>query len=111
MGAIHPLQPESRLTDGADDFPDEPVPIPIDGTLDLHLFKPSEVKALLREYLPACREKGILNVQIIHGKGTGALRRSVHALLARLPEVDAFGTPDETQGGWGATWVRLRPAT
>jgi DNA-nicking Smr family endonuclease len=42
----------------------EPVELPIDGILDLHTFRPQEVKDLLPEYLMACREKGILEVRI-----------------------------------------------
>ena len=60
------------------------------------------------DYLAECRERGILEVRIIHGKGTGALRRTVHAILSRLPEVDSFGLAMEDAGGWGATLVRLR---
>lgn len=89
--------------------PDEPVELPINGELDLHLFHPREVKELVGEYLRACQEKGILEVRLVHGKGTGALRRTVHTLLGRLPEVVDWRTPDESQGGWGATLVRLRP--
>lgn len=89
--------------------PEAPVEIPIDGNLDLHFFQPREVKELVTEYLWACRQKGLLDVRIIHGKGTGALRRSVHALLPRLPEVESFRPASEADGGWGATWVRLRP--
>lgn len=89
-------------------FP-EPVELPIDGVLDLHLFRPRDVKPLVTEYLQACREKGVLEVLIIHGKGIGALRRTVHALLPKLPDVEQFGTPEEARGGWGATWVRLKP--
>jgi len=94
---------------GEEDWdPEKPVEIPIDGNLDLHLFRPSEVKDLVTEYLAACREKGILDVRIIHGKGTGALRRTVHTLLERMPEVQGYRTADEASGGWGATWVRLK---
>ncbi len=83
--------------------------VPIDGTLDLHLFHPRDVKPLVTEYLWACRQKGLLDVRIIHGKGTGALRRTVQTLLPQLPEVESFRTATEADGGWGATWVRLRP--
>jgi dsDNA-specific endonuclease/ATPase MutS2 len=61
------------------------------------------------DYLAECRQRGILAVRIIHGKGTGALRRSVHAILSRLPEVASFGLAMEDAGGWGATLVTLRP--
>lgn len=90
---------------------DEPDPfeIPIDGALDLHTFHPREVKELVPEYLAACREKGILEVRIIHGKGTGALRRTVHAVLDRLPEVISFELAGGDRGSWGATLVTLAP--
>ena len=86
------------------------VEIPIDGTLDLHTFHPRDVAPLLADYFDACRARGILEVRVVHGKGTGALRRTVHALLGRLPEVVSFRPADETAGGWGATLVVLRPA-
>ena len=86
----------------------EYVELPMDGTLDLHTFQPGEVKDLVPEYLAACRERGILRARIIHGKGTGALKRTVHAILSRLPEVSSFHTAEEGAGGWGATIVELR---
>jgi DNA-nicking Smr family endonuclease len=86
------------------------VEIPIDGELDLHTFRPAELRDLVPEYLDACRGKGILHVRIVHGKGTGSLRRSVHAILSRLPHVASYRLAGETEGGWGATWVELRPA-
>ncbi|HEX8960554.1 MAG TPA: Smr/MutS family protein [Geobacteraceae bacterium] len=87
---------------------EEVVQIPIDGVLDLHAFRPREVKALVPAYLVACRDKGIYEVRIIHGKGKGELRRTVHAILARLDLVASFGLAGEDGGGWGATLVRLR---
>jgi len=86
----------------------EPHELPIDGTLDLHTFHPRDVKSLVPEYLRACQEKGILDVRIIHGKGTGTLRRTVHATLERLPEVASFKLAGD-RGSWGATLVRLHP--
>ena len=85
----------------------EPAEWPIDGTLDLHLFKPSEVGELVPGYLDECRKRGILQVRIIHGKGTGQLRESVHAILKRLPDVVTFGLASAETGGWGATVVEL----
>ena len=82
--------------------------IPIDGTLDLHTFKPSEAKDLVREYLSVCLEKGILRVRIVHGKGTGALARTVHSVLAKIPEVESFALAGPDEGAWGATIVRLK---
>ena len=87
----------------------EPIELPIDGILDLHTFHPREVKDLIPDYLAACRGKGVLEVRIVHGKGTGALRETVHALLRRRPEVASFHLADGEGGGWGATLVVLRP--
>jgi DNA-nicking Smr family endonuclease len=87
----------------------EPLELPIDGVLDLHTFQPKEVKDLLPEYIAACRGKGILQIRVIHGKGTGALRETVHSILDRLPEVISYRLAGEGAGGWGATLVELRP--
>lgn len=88
---------------------DEPVPLPIDGVLDLHTFKPGEIKDLVPDYLAACRERGILRVRIIHGKGIGQLRQTVHSILAKHPAVISYTLAGEQFGGWGATIVSLRP--
>ena len=90
-------------------FEEQPVELPIDGTLDLHTFRPREAAALVADYLSECRRRGILDARIIHGKGTGALRRTVHAALDRLPFVEHYALAGAGGGGWGATLVRLRP--
>jgi DNA-nicking Smr family endonuclease len=87
---------------------DGPVPLPLDGTLDLHAFPPSEVGALVPEWLDASHAAGLRSLRIVHGKGTGALRRSVEAILARHPLVASFRAAQEDGGGWGATLVELR---
>ena len=93
------------------DDPEDAQSLPIDGTLDLHTFAPREVGDLIRDYLHECRARGILEVRVIHGKGTGSLRRSVWATLRRLPEVVDFRLADASGGSWGATLVRLSPLT
>ena len=101
--------------DGSDKSPANPSPaesrpveIPIDGTLDLHYFQPRDVDDLVPSYLSECRDRGILQVRIIHGKGMGALRERVHSILRRLSIVESFALAGESAGGWGATIVKLK---
>jgi dsDNA-specific endonuclease/ATPase MutS2 len=87
----------------------EPVEYPIDGTLDLHLFRPAEIRYLVPDYLDECVVRKIYTVRIIHGKGTGTLRRLVHSILEKHPRVNSFRLCTESGGGWGATEVNLSP--
>ena len=80
---------------------------PIDGTLDLHIFPPKQVKSLVPDYLEECRARGILQVRIVHGKGTGAMRETVHVILDRLPYVLGYRLGGSGEGEWGATLVTL----
>ena len=77
--------------------------------LDLHTFQPRECASVVDEYLRAARAEGFRHVRIIHGKGTGTLRRIVHAVLERHEAVASFRLGDASGGGWGATLVRLKP--
>jgi len=89
---------------------EESIQQPIDGVLDLHTFRPNEVKELVLDYLEECRSRGVLDVRIIHGRGIGNLRRTVHAILSRHPEVVSYAPASERFGGLGATIVHLRSA-
>lgn len=85
---------------------DDPVvKLPIDGTLDLHTFSPRDVGTLVPDWLDECRAHGLREVRIVHGKGTGALRRTVHALLERHEHVLEYRLAGPN---WGATIVLLR---
>lgn len=90
------------------DEPDEVVQLEITDELDLHTFRPQEVGELVADYLDECVARGFPRVRIIHGKGTGALRRTVHAALDRHDAVDRYQLGDESSGQWGATLVWLR---
>ena len=85
----------------------DPIALPITDVLDLHTFRPADVKDLVPTYLEECRKRGILRVRIIHGKGIGALRETVHAVLGRMPAVARFDLAPAEMGGWGATVVEL----
>jgi len=87
---------------------DTPVRLPITDELDLHTFRPADLGELIPAYLAECAAKGLSEVRIIHGKGTGTLRTTVHALLRRSPLVKSFRLGDERTGSWGATLVALK---
>lgn len=77
--------------------------------LDLHTFLPRDCADVVEEYVRAAHEAGLTTVRIIHGKGTGTLRRIVHGVLARHPAVRAYRLADARGGSWGATLVELAP--
>jgi DNA-nicking Smr family endonuclease len=87
---------------------DEPFEVPIEDFIDLHPFRPREVKEVAEEYLIAAREKGFRQVRLIHGRGIGVQREILRSLLERLDFVEHFHDADATGGGWGATVVLLR---
>ena len=87
---------------------EELVEIVIDGVLDLHPFSPKDLKYLIPDYIDECLKLGILDLKIIHGKGIGNIRRSVHALLDKNSNVLHYKLGDENSGSWGATKIQLK---
>lgn len=59
-------------------------------------------------FLSDAWSSGMSMVEIIHGKGTGALRKRVHSYLKDLPFVDSFALGEWNEGGSGMTKVRFR---
>jgi dsDNA-specific endonuclease/ATPase MutS2 len=82
--------------------------VPIEGSLDLHHFRPSEILEVVDAYLDAALEKGITEVRLIHGRGKGIQRKGVRKLLAGDPRVLRFEEAPPGRGGWGATLAWLR---
>jgi DNA-nicking Smr family endonuclease len=88
--------------------PGAPVEVPITGELDLHSFAPRDVEGVVADYLDACRERGLPEVRLVHGRGRGVQRAVVRRLLAARADVESFRDAPPGSGGWGATLVRLR---
>lgn len=89
----------------ADSDRDEPFELPITDTLDLHTFRPADVKVIVEEYLFQCVQRGFRHVRIIHGKGTGVQKQIVRSVLEKSEYVESF----EEGPDWGSTAVTLHP--
>jgi len=61
----------------------------------------------VEEYLETAFEAGVPHVRVVHGKGTGTLRRVVRERLAHSPIVASFETAEPSAGGEGVTVVHL----
>ncbi len=68
-----------------------------------------EALALLDKYLDDACLAGLAEVRVVHGFGTGRLRKAVREYLAGHPEVHGFRDGGRGEGGGGATVVRLVP--
>lgn len=101
-----PKQPEVGDDAGPPEEDEVVTPVLTD-ELDLHTFLPKECADVVEEYLHAAHEAGMTVVRIIHGKGTGTLRRIVHGVLDRHPAVARYALADAASGSWGATLVEL----
>ncbi len=60
------------------------------------------------KFLDAASVGGLGQLRIVHGHGTGALRRAIAELLKDHPHVARFAAAPQDQGGSGATVVELR---
>jgi len=77
--------------------------------LDLRGMTVEEALHTLEHYLDRVLLAGYSQVRVIHGLGTGALRRAVRERLRELPYVHSFRSGGEGEGGEGATVVELGP--
>jgi len=86
----------------------EPVELPITDVFDLHSVPAKDVQGVVEEYLAEAHRLGYKALRIIHGRGIGAQREMVRAILARTSFVECYGDAPAGAGGWGATLVTLR---
>ena len=98
---------ESEAPDPYNPFP-EIVVIEFQDVIDLHAIPPSQIRAVVEEYLEEARRRNTRGVRIIHGKGIGVQREMVRSILARTPYVVDFRDAPAEAGGWGATVVTFR---
>lgn len=87
-------------------MPSDDSHLPIDGVLDLHVFRPDEIKALVEEYVRVAHEKGLREIRLIHGRGRGVQRGIVQNVLEHHTLVQEFW--DDPSSHLGATIVVLR---
>jgi DNA mismatch repair protein MutS2 len=97
-GATTPRR-DARIT-----LPDKAAP-----HAELHLIgrTTDEARDLVEQYLDDAFLAGLGLVRLVHGKGTGALRKAVRDLLAGHPLVDSFRDGEPSEGGSGATVAAL----
>ena len=75
--------------------------------LDLRGARAEEALTVLDRYLNDAAVAGIDRLRVVHGKGTGALRTAVREMLAAHPLVREHAPASQSEGGDGATIVRL----
>jgi DNA mismatch repair protein MutS2 len=80
----------------------------VDRELRLRRLTVEEALWKLDQYLYDAFMAELVSVRIIHGKGTGKLRQSVHKSLARHPLVKSYRLGDYGEGDYGVTIVELR---
>jgi DNA mismatch repair protein MutS2 len=118
LGALKTRQPIGsleRLGRARDEQTPRPIVMPaasgpVNLELDLRGYRAAEIEAMLDEYLEHAYRAGMPFVRIIHGKGTGALRKVVKDVLSAHPAVASHEIAPANQGGDGATVALLRGA-
>lgn len=85
---------------------EKPGQIPTD--IDLRGMNGDEAIPLVDKFLDTAMLAGLHRVDIIHGKGTGALRKKVTEFLSNHPRVKSFRLGEWNEGGTGATVVELK---
>lgn len=75
--------------------------------IDVRGQRVEEAMPRVEEFIDAAYRAGLPFVRIIHGKGTGVLRRVVREGLGSNPVVTGFETAEQREGGEGVTIAHL----
>ncbi|MCH5278569.1 MAG: endonuclease MutS2 [Christensenellaceae bacterium] len=76
--------------------------------LDIRGMLVDDAKPIVDKYLYSANQQGLTEVNIIHGKGTGALRAGIQEYLKRHPRCKSFRNGNYGEGDFGVTVVTLR---
>jgi len=76
-----------------------PHEVPIEDSIDLHSFRPSDIESIVEEYVYAAHAAGFPKVRLIHGRGIGVQRGLVQAVLEKHPLVESFYDAPESHLG------------
>jgi DNA mismatch repair protein MutS2 len=79
----------------------------VSGRIDLRGLRADEAVAVLQQQVNQALLQGLNELEVIHGRGTGILRKAVQEELARMPEIKSYSLASEEHGGDGLTIVRL----
>ena len=89
-----------------EDDPDDTVTrVPIEYELDLHAFAPRDIASVVDEFVRAAWSSGLRQLRLVHGRGRGVQRATVHRVLTEHPLVTGFR--DDPASHLGATLVDL----
>ncbi|MDE3097172.1 MAG: endonuclease MutS2 [Chloroflexota bacterium] len=84
-----------------------PPPRDVGGEIDVRGQTVDEAVPRVEQYIDEAFRAGLASARIIHGKGTGALRREVRGFLAKYPLVKSYEEAPREQGGEGVTIAHL----
>ena len=82
-------------------------PVDPGAKIDLRGRITDDALPMVDSFLDVAYRAGQTRIEVVHGKGTGALRRAVRELLRRHPLVSSFESAEPKQGGDGVTIVQL----
>lgn len=108
LSALRTPGSSTREAPSAAGRPPEALAAEVPQSINLRGQTVDEAIPKIDKYLDEATLAGLPRVTVIHGKGTGALRKAVHAFLATHPHVRAFRLGERGEGEGGVTIVDLK---